>query len=129
MRRNTFERHDPARMPLSRAINDAHPSSPNLFKNLIIAEEPIPILTRNVMEQIIEGLLDRRMLAVTVAINACRKKAVQTKAMPHVRCGPTFCADARFIFDTKRSRTDGRTHLGAEHKTRFKHCQCKFLNY
>src|SRR5215470_11554931 len=112
MRRNTFERHDPARMALSRAINDTHPSPPNLFKNLIIPEEPIPILTRDVVEQIIEGVLDRRMLAVTVAINACRKKAVQTKAVPYTRCGPTFCADARFIFDTKRSRTGGRTHAG-----------------
>src|SRR6516164_5839021 len=111
MRRNTFERHDPARMPLSRAINDAHPSAPNLFKNLIIPEQPIPILTPDVVEQIIEGLLDHRMLAVTVALNACRKKAVQTKAVPHARYGPTFCADARFTFDTKRSRTGGRTHL------------------
>src|SRR5262245_18026036 len=126
MRRNTFERHDPARMPLSRAINDAHPSAPDLFKNLIIPEEPIPILTRDVVEQIIEGLLDRRMLAVTAAINACGKKTVQTKAVPHARCGPTFCADALFIFDTKRSRTGRRTHSGAEHKTRFKGCQCKF---
>src|SRR6516162_5939153 len=112
MRRNTFERHDPARMSLSRAINDAHPSAPDLFKNLIIPEKPIPILPRDVVEQIIEGFLDRRMLAVTAAIDACRKKAVQTKAMPHARCGPTFCADARFIFDTKRSRTDERTHSG-----------------
>src|SRR4030095_3138696 len=112
MRRNTFERHDPARMPLSRAINYAHRSAPNLFKNLIIPENPIPILTRDVVEQIIEGLLDRRMLAVTVTIHTCGKKAVQTKAVPHARCGPTFWADARFIFDTKRSRTGGGSHSG-----------------
>src|SRR5690348_4742320 len=112
MRRNTFERHDPARMSLSRAINDAHPSAPNFFKNLIIPKEPISILTRDVVEQIIEGLLDRRILAITVAVHTCRKKAVQTKAVPHARCGPTFCADARFIFDTKRSSTGGRTHSG-----------------
>ena len=113
VRQNAFERHDPARMPLSRAVNDAHPAASYFFQNLIIPKKPIPILTMYVAEQIIQGRLRLGMLSVTVAINARGKKTLQTKAAPHARSGPAFCTEARFNFELKRYGTAGRTHRGA----------------
>jgi hypothetical protein len=69
MRQNTLKRYDPARMPLPRAINYAHPTASYFFENLIIPEKPIRVLTLNVAEQIFQRRFARRIPAV--AINSC----------------------------------------------------------
>jgi hypothetical protein len=97
-------------MPLARAINYAHPAASNFFQNLIVPEKPIPVLALNVAEQVGQGRPDPGMLDVTV--DAGGKKTVQTKTAPHARCGPTYCTDARFIFELQRDRTTRRTHAG-----------------
>jgi hypothetical protein len=73
-------------MPLSRAINYAHAAASNFLQNLIIPEKPISLLTVDVAEHVIEGLLDPAMLAVAVNVNARRKKTLQTKTTPDTRC-------------------------------------------
>jgi hypothetical protein len=99
-------------MPLSRAINYTHPTATDFFENLIIAEEPIPILTVDLAEQVIKRWLDRRMLAITVTVNAGGKKTLQTKAAPHTRSRPTFCTGARFTLKMQRNRVAGRSSEG-----------------
>jgi hypothetical protein len=77
---------------------------------LVIPEKPIPILTLDIAEQMIQSWLDRRMFAVTV--NPLGKKALQTKTAPYARYGPASCADARLILKMQRDRTSGGTHAG-----------------
>jgi hypothetical protein len=97
-------------MPLSRPINYAHPTASDFFENLVIPEKPIPILTLDIAEQMIQSWLDRRMFAVTV--NPLGKKALQTKTAPYARYGAASCADARLILKMQRDRTSGGTHAG-----------------
>ena len=59
VRQNALERHDPTRMPLSRPINYAHPAASDFFQNLIIAQKPIPVLTLNFAEQVVQRWLDQ----------------------------------------------------------------------
>src|SRR5215471_7200066 len=94
-------------MPLSRAINHAHPATSNLFQDLIIPQKPIRVVTIDLAKQVIQSRFGRRMLAV--AVNARGEKAVQTKAAPHARRGSALCADARFSLEMQGNRT-GRTH-------------------
>jgi hypothetical protein len=110
IRQNALERHDPARMPLPRAINYAHPTASDFFENLIIPEEPIRIMTLDGAEQVVQRRLARRMPAV--AINPRGKKTLQTKTATHPQCGPTFCANARLILETQRNGTAGQAHEG-----------------
>src|SRR5215467_12631933 len=65
-------------------------------------------MTINFAQQVVQRWLDRRILART--INARGKKAFQTKAAAHARCGPTFCADARFGLKIQRNRSAWRPH-------------------
>ena len=102
-------------MPLSRPINYAHSTTSDFFENLIIAQEPIRVVTIDLPEQVIQRQLDRRMLAV--AINTGGQKALQTKPASHARCGSTFCTYARFSLKMQRNRRAGRSHVG-EHDLR-----------
>jgi hypothetical protein len=97
-------------MPLSRAINYAHPTASNFFENLIIPEKPIRIVVVNIAQYVIQGRLDRRMLAIR--LNTCGQEALQTKAATYARYGPTFGAEARFSRKMQRKRTGRRTHAG-----------------
>src|SRR6266446_9003501 len=95
-------------MPLSRPINDAHSAASNFFQNLIITQEPIPVVTINLAQRVVQRGLDWRLLAI--GVNTRGKKALQAKAAANARCGSTFCADARFSLKMQRKRTAGRTH-------------------
>src|SRR4029077_16472305 len=109
-RQNALERHDATRMPLSRAINYAHPPASNFFENLIIAQQPICVVTMNLAEQLIQRWLVRGMLAVDV--NTRGEKTLQTKSATNARCRPAVCAVARFILEMQRKGTGGRRHRG-----------------
>src|SRR5215216_2227137 len=80
-RQNALERHDPTRMPLSRAINYAHATASDFFQNLIIPQKPIRVMTIDIAKHVIERRFDRPRLAVTVDTRG--KKALQAKAAPH----------------------------------------------
>ena len=47
---DAFERDDATRMPLSRAVDDAHPAAPDLFENFVIAKPPMSVADRNGIE-------------------------------------------------------------------------------
>jgi hypothetical protein len=47
-------------MPLSRPINDAHPATPDFFKDLIIAYPPIGVTYIKFAEQVIKRFRLRR---------------------------------------------------------------------
>ena len=50
------------------------------------------------------------MVAVTVTVNPRREKALQTKAAPDTRRGPTICTQPHRSLEVQRNRTAGRIH-------------------
>jgi hypothetical protein len=70
---------------LPRAINHAHPATPDLFQNLIIAQSPVSVLQVNLAENILERL---GVLALAVLTfprrsflgKALREQTAQAKA-------------------------------------------------
>jgi hypothetical protein len=57
MGQNSFQRHDPTRVSLSRPINDAHPAAPDLLQNLIIAYSPIGVTPIDFAEHVIKRFI------------------------------------------------------------------------
>jgi hypothetical protein len=47
---DALERDNAARMPLARAVNDAHSAATDLFEDFVIAEPPVGIAHRNGVE-------------------------------------------------------------------------------
>ena len=47
---DAFERDDASRMPLTRAVDDAHPAAPDLLEDFVIAEPPMRVGDRNGIE-------------------------------------------------------------------------------
>src|SRR5215211_934814 len=95
-------------MPLPRAINNSHPAASDFFQNLVIAQQPISVVTTNLAKQLIQGRLVWCILAV--GVNTRGEKTLQTKSATNVRCRPAVCAVARFILEMQRNWTGGRRH-------------------
>ena len=95
--KDALQRNDAARVPLPRAINNAHPATPDFFQNLIIAQSPIGILHGNFTEYILE-----RLYVVDVAVLTCPRRDFLIQALGEQT------AQAKSVFNP-RSRAALRT--------------------
>ena len=119
IRQDSFQRHDATRMPLTRPINDAHPSAPDFFKDLIIPYAPIGVTYIKFPEQVIKRFRLRRIyggrvIVVPVRTDACGEHTAQTKTASDARCRSAFGAGSRLVFEVHRYRNGGHTHGRAE---------------
>ncbi len=78
---DTFERHDPVRKSLARAINNTHAAASDFFQNLIIRDAPIGIAHVDLVEHLLECL--RRFHS---GVESEAEHAMQAKAASQARC-------------------------------------------
>src|ERR1700756_4842395 len=72
-------------MSFPRAINDAHPSAPDFFQDLIVADAPIAIVHIDLVEYRLKC-----SSGFSLAAEGAVEHAIQAKPTSHTRCRPTL---------------------------------------
>ena len=78
---NALQRDDAPRVPLTRAINNAHPAAADLFEDLIVAKSPIGITHIDLAEHVFE-----RFRIASVTSQTFIQQTVQTETARDTRC-------------------------------------------
>jgi len=105
IRKDAFQCNDSARVPLPRAINHAHPATPDLFQNLIIAQPPVSVAHVNFTEHML-----KRLCVVALAVltylrrgflrQALREQTAQAKSPFDARSRSALRTGDWFLLDT-----------------------------
>src|SRR4029077_17892313 len=91
MGQNSFQRHDATRMSLSRPINDAHPATPDLLQNLVIAYSPIGVAHLDFTKCILQ-----RLSVLALAVLTCLRRRFLRQALREQTAEAKSSFDARF---------------------------------
>src|SRR5262249_38487607 len=95
-------------MPLSRPINDAHPTAPDFLQNLIIPYSPNSIARIELAEHVIKRFIWLRL--VSVAVDSFDKETVETKTATNAQWRSTLLANAQLILVIEGNRTVQQAH-------------------
>ena len=75
---NALYRDDAPRVPLPRAINDAHAAAPDLFENLVITQPPIGVAHIDSSEHVLE-----RFMVASISAQTLIQQTGQTETAPN----------------------------------------------
>ena len=92
-------------MPLPRPVNHTHPTTPDFFQNLIIAQSPVSILDGNFTEYILERLYVFEVAVLTYPrrdflMEALGEQTAQAKSVFNARSRAALRTGDWFFLDT-----------------------------
>ena len=82
-----FQGHDPAGMPLPRAVDDSHPAAPDLFQDFVVPQPPLRIWDRYLVERLREPHRVR-----TFGSDSRLQQAAEAETVRNARGGVTIGA-------------------------------------